>query len=415
MYALVDCNNFYVSCERVFRPDLEGKPVLVLSNNDGCVIARSNEVKKLGITMAQPYFQIKDLVKQFKIQVFSSNYALYGDMSKRIMQSLSVLAPKLENYSIDEAFLDLHGFKIDDLYAYAHTLKKTIKQWTGIPTSVGIGATKTLAKVANAMGKKGDGLCVLIPEIVPFILSQILVGELWGIGRRWAAQLNALNIYNAEELRQQNISAIKKKFGVVLARTVAELNGQSCRAFSLEVEDKKQIISSRSFGKSVESFLELRQSLAYHISRAAEKMRAQGSVTTAFQVWVYGCQKGTEGRTAESELVKLPIPMQHTAQLLAYGEAALKKIFRNNWRYKKLGVVFLDMVPNFESQLDFFDQDSDRSSLLMKSLDGINQRYGKGSLRFAAEGFDKPWSMKRDRSSPAYTTQWTDLPRAFTS
>lgn len=351
LVGIVDCNNFYVSCERVFQPKLEHRPVIVLSNNDGCVISRSNEAKALGIKMAEPYFKIQDFIKKYNIEVRSSNYALYGDLSRRVMQALKSLAPRLEVYSIDEAFLDLSGFSAQDLIKLSSSIVHKIKQWTGIPVTLGIGPSKTLAKLANFTAKELKIAAFRISAEQQCWLAKIFIADIWGIGRGWQQKLKALNIHTALDLQQQNADSIREQFNITLANTVLELQGITCYALDLNNNPKKQIIASRSFGKPLNIKESIRQALSFHIARAAEKLRQQNSYVKELVIFLEPAsflQASTSYRYRQ--FIKLPQATDDTRILLNAARISLDKIFIPGLLYKKIGVKFVDVLSNLNLQ-----------------------------------------------------------------
>lgn len=420
--ALIDGNNFYVSCERVFQPKLEGKPVVVLSNNDGCVVARSAEVKALGVAMGAPWFQLKDLAKRHGIIAKSSNYVLYGDMSQRMHSVIGQFAPEQEIYSIDESFLNLTGFN-RDLIDYGQQIRQRVRQWVGVPVCVGIGTTKTLAKLANHTAKKAllpemaDGVCdlnQLARGDLDRLLGSLDVGEVWGVGRRISARLNELGVNSVKDLRDASSIWIKKEFSVVLARTVAELNGESCLELEEVAPPKKQIVSSRSFGQPVVTLEDMNEAVVSYASRASEKLRNQKHVAGAIQVFVETNRfKPNEPQYNNAVTVKLLKPTANSFQL---GEAAIygmRKIFKPGYAYKKCGVMLMDLVPEDSVPTDLFAQidlpDTTRSKVLMATLDEINAKMGRGTVRSAGEGLQKAWAMRSDNKSQAFTTNWKQL------
>jgi DNA polymerase V len=417
--ALIDCNNFYVSCERVFNPKLEDKPVIVLSNNDGCVIARSNEVKAMGIKMGDPWFKLAKFAKQHGIQTYSSNYTLYGDMSARVMSILSTFSPKQEVYSIDECFLDLEGFPPESLPEYGQTIRKTIRQYTGIPVCVGIADTKTLAKLANHCAKKGlagnDGVCdfnQLSSNELNSLFDSLPVEAVWGVGRRITQHLNQLGITTVQALKAADPEYIRSQFSVVLQRTVEELNGIPC----IELEDahtpRQQIVVSRSFGMPVTTLDDLSESVAYYATRAAEKLRKDGSVASAICVYIQTNPfKAEEPQYQRSEIVPIPNPSDDTAKLVSAARKGLEAIYRPGYRYKKSGVMLMGLQPKSTQQTDLFTdtQAQLKTDERMKVMDAINKRMGKGAITLAATGTHQRWAMRRDRKSPEYTTDWHGL------
>ncbi len=420
-FALVDVNNCYVSCERVFDPSLEGKPVVVLSNNDGCVVARSAEVKALGIPMGEPWFKLKHLAKRHGIVAFSSNYALYADMSNRFMSILSSFAANLEIYSIDECFLDLSGFS-QDLTEYAQQIRRKVRQWVGLPVCIGIGSTKTLAKMANHVAKKRtewNGVCdlsSLSPCLQEKLFSGIDVGEVWGVGKRLKEGLGTMGIRTVLDLKNSDRARIRKRFSVVLERTVAELNGISCIDLEEVAVDRQQIQSSRSFGRPVASLQELSEAVTLHVSRAAEKLRHQGSIAGGIQVHI----RTNPFRPEDPQYSQgVTVPLAASDDTLALTRAALsglKKIYRPGFAYAKAGILLVQLSPKSQQPIDLFADlaQFERRSRLMEAMDEINRRYGRNTLGPGISGFGarRPWSMKRGNRTPAYTTDWKDLPIA---
>lgn len=412
MFALVDCNNFYVSCERVFQPGLKDKPVVVLSNNDGCVIARSQQVKKLGVEMGVAVFKIRRLIEKYRIRVFSSNYTLYGDMSERVMQTLSCFSPDIEIYSIDEAFLDLSGFKTD-LNKYAERIRETVLQWTGIPVSVGIAPTKTLAKVANHIAKnseKYDGVFQLTGrKEIEEALSKLSPEDIWGIGGRTATKLKRAGIRTAAGLKNADINWIKNRFGINGIRTVYELKGYSCYPLELNPDLSKSIVVSRSFGKSVETLEELKQAASSHTARAAEKLREQGLAagritvfanTNRFKKNIYSNFRTCSFETATS----------YTPQMMEVALKMTEQIYRQGVNFKKCGVLLTGLEKQDNVQLGLFDkQNSQKSRRLMRAVDAINSKT-KSPLRWSGEGLVKNWEVRFNRCSKRYTTRWEELP-----
>ena len=418
LLALVDCNNFYVSCERVFRPDLIGKPVIVLSNNDGCVVARSKEVKDLGVKMGVPLFQIQQLVNQYQIKLFSSNYSLYADMSARVMSILEEFAPSLEVYSIDEAFLDLTGVCHRDPIAYGHRIKKAVVRATGIPVCVGMGPTKTLTKLANFAAKRwkhtGGVLDLSDPVRREKLMKIVDVGEVWGIGSRTTAKLKQIGINTVWDLASQPSKRIQSQFNIVVARTVLELNGIACLELEDISPDKQQIVCSRSFSRRLTEYKELSAALAEFGSRAAEKLRRQQSITGCITVFIrtnpFSQQEPQYQRSAS---IHLTSATQDTRIIISKAHQLLKEIFKTGYHYQKCGIQ-LSHIQNAltHNQLDLFTLETNESTTenktLMSVMDNINRRYPK-KMTIAATGFDKSWKPKADLISPNYTTQWQDL------
>jgi len=415
--ALVDANNFYVSCERVFRPDLIGKPVGVLSNGDGIFVARSQEVKDLGIKMGTPVFQVRHLIKRHKIHLFSSHYALYADMSARVMSTLEQFAPSVEVYSIDEAFLDLTGVCDPDPIAYGQHIKMTVFRATGIPVCVGMGQTKTLAKLANYAAKKwkqtGGVVDLADPVRRERLMKLVPVDEVWGIGSRTAAKLNQLGIRTVWDLACQSPDRMQEQFTVVVARTVLELNGVSCLAWEEVAPDKQQIICSRSFSRRLTTYEELAEAMAAFGSRAAEKLRSQhsvaGGITIFLRTNLFNPKEPQYQRVAG---IKLPTPTPDTRVIVGAANRLLKEIFRPGYAYQKCGVQLSHIQPAaIPAQLDLFNDRPPRlveSEKLMAAVDKINRRFPKG-IALAAEGFRQDWRPKAEKLSPSYTTNWREL------
>lgn len=405
LFALVDCNNFYVSCERVFNPLLRNRPAVVLSNNDGCVIARSKEAKQF-VPMGAPFFKNRELFRQHNIAVCSSNYALYGDMSRRVMHTLGDFTPDLQVYSIDEAFLliDVKGAE-----AHCESVKKTVVQRTGIPVSIGAARTKTLAKVANHFAKKGSGLFILEDE--ESALKALPVDEIWGIGRQLSDLLERNGIKTAWDLSQTDDAWIKKHMTVVGLRTAWELRGIPC----LELEElppaKKAIMSSKSFGRPVTEPAELAEAVATYTGVAAEKLRKQGSLASFIEVFV-STDRFKDDHYANAMQIVLPQPTNYTPILIHYAKWGLEKILYKGYRYKKAGVMLGGLVPADSYQPDLFASDpklQEKQKRIMDLMDQANKAYGRKVLRLAAEGIEQPWKMKREMCSPCYTTRWDDL------
>lgn len=417
--ALIDGNNFYVSCERVFNPKLEGRPVVVLSNNDGCAVARSNEVKALGVKMGTPWFQMKELARKHGVIALSSNYALYADMSNRMMSILSQYSPDQEVYSIDECFLGFEGFSHYDLYAHAQAMRRQVRQWVGIPVCVGIAETKTLAKLANHSAKKSlagaDGVCDftrLSEAERSHLFSTLDVGEVWGIGPRLSKQLTERGIGTVEALRRADPKVIRREFSVVVERTVMELNAVPCISLEEVAPAKQQIISSRSFGNYVYDLEPLKEAVASYVAIAAEKLRDQGSVAGMIQVYLRtNPHKEDHPQYSKGLTIPLPDATDDTLRLTKVALWGLKRIYRTDFAYQKAGVVLMNLTDAANQQASLFGahRDNDR---LMVVMDRINAIWGRGTLRSAATGVAKTWAMKRERMSPQYTTDWGQLPVA---
>jgi DNA polymerase V len=420
--ALVDVNNFYVSCERVFRPDLEGKPVVVLSNNDGCVVARSAEVKALGVPMGLPWFQMKELAREHKILAFSSNYTLYGDLSSRVMAVLGQFAPDQEVYSIDESFLDFTPQPHRDLTETGQAIRRRVKQWVGVPVSVGIGSTKTLAKLANHVAKKRagwNGVCDLgtLPgPDLETLLASIEVREVWGVGRKTAIKLAAQNIVTVADLKAADARRIGERYSVVMERTVRELQGESCIDLEEDAPPRQQIIASRSFGAPVWTEAELAESLRTYMGRAAEKLRRQHSVARRVGVWLEtNRHRLQDAQYHPSATIPLLAPSADTAVLTKAAMTVLHHLYRDGFRYVKAGVMLLELADRDVEQGQLFADAPSATdplrSALMATLDRVNARWGKGTLGIGSAGLQSPrrWAMKRGTMTPAYTTDWDDL------
>ena len=417
MFALVDVNSFYASCETVFRPDLRGKPVVVLSNNDGCVIARSAEAKKLNISMGEPYFRLKNLLREHQVSVFSSNYALYADMSQRVMSTLEALAPAVEVYSIDEAFMDLTGIRhCRNLDAFGREVRERVQRDTHLTVGVGIAPTKTLAKLANHAAKiwrKTGGVVDLSNiERQRKLMALTPVEEVWGVGRRISKKLNTMGILTAKDLSEQSAWVIRKHFNVVLERTVRELRGEPC----LELEEfapvKQQIVCSRSFSSRITEYTAMREAICNYAVRAAAKLRGERQYCRQVAVFLR-TSPHAQGEIfyANQAMGKLLTPSNDSRDIIRAAMAALDSIWQEGPRYMKAGVMLGDFFSQGVSQLNLFDDNKPQanSESLMRVIDGINQS-GKGQLWFAGQGIAKPWAMKRDMLSPCYTTRYSDLP-----
>lgn len=422
VFALVDANNFYASCEKLFDPRLRHRPVVVLSNNDGCVVARSAEAKALGIPMGEPWFKLQEAARRHGIVALSSNYALYADLSNRVVDVLSGFTPNLEVYSIDESFLDLTGFERQGLHDYGARIRHRIAEWLGLAVCVGIAPTKTLAKLANHCAKKGlagsDGVCDLtsLPEAqLSALFSSIGVDEVWGVGRKLSARLAEIGIQTVQALRECDPDLIQARFSVVLARTVRELRGLSCLALEEIVPDRQQIMSSRSFGRLIHERADLEEAVASYIARAAEKLRAQAALAGALQVAIRtNIFKPEVPQYQRTLTVPLPEATADTRVLTAWGLRILRRIYRPGYAYHKAGITLLDIRPRENQQLSLFAPASlvsPSDDRLMGTLDAINQRFGRGTMRLAAEGMAKSWQMRRGNLSPGYTTNWAELPR----
>ena len=415
IFALVDCNNFYASCERVFDPSLKNRPVVVLSNNDGCIVARSNEARALGIPMGVPFFESKAVIKKHNVAVFSSNYQLYGDMSQRVMDSLRRFAPDMEVYSIDEAFLRLDHLQPRNLVDYCATLRAKVMQWTGIPVSIGIGPSKVLAKVANRVAKKqtDDGVFdIRSQQAQDEILKTLDVEKLWGIAGRWADRLSRIGIKKASELRDASPTIIRKHLSVVGERILRELKGQSCIDLE-DIQPRKNIMSSKSFGTLLTQKEPMEEALANYAARACEKLRQQNSRAQAVYVFVQtnGFRK-TDRQYNNALTCPLTVPTSDTRLIIEAAKFCLSRIYKPGYRYKKTGIMLLDLIPaSLEQKHLFVDCDQRPGDHLMDLVDRINKDHGPDTLFFGAQGVTREWKMRCGSRSPRYTTQWDELLR----
>ena len=413
--ALVDCNNFYASCERVFNPAWNCRPIGVLSNNDGCIVARSDELKAAGIPMGAPYFKYRAQLEALNAVVVSSNYGLYGDMSSRVMHTLESLVPGIEVYSIDEAWLDLTGIPAEQLESFGREIVAKIYQHTGIPVSMGIGRTKVLAKVANRICKRkktpGSVFKLTEDETIERNLNDIPLENVWGIGHGWAKRLRRSGLHSALDLRNSDPGQMRKVYGVILQRLILELQGYSCLEFE-DIGPRKMIIASRSFGRRVTELDDLLEATSFHATRAGEKLRAQASVCSALQVFLKtGKHNPRERYFNQSAITQFTVPTADSRQLIRAARAGIKEIFKTGHRYAKTGVMLFGIRSGSAVQSDLFDPlDSSRSQTLMKTIDRINKTMGRHTVFFASEGTQKSWAMKRDKKTRAYTTRWSELP-----
>ena len=430
MFALVDGNNFYVSCERVFRPSLQGRPVIVLSNNDGCAIARSNEAKALGVRMGEPWFQVQRKWPDAGLVALSANFCLYGDMSNRMMSIAAGLGPGQEIYSIDESFVSLAGVR-GDLARRAHAVRERILQWIGVPCGIGIGETKTLAKLANHIAKSADrkpgsypaelarvcNLAALPASDLDAVLAATDLGEIWGIGRRIGAQLRAEGLASALDVARLNPAMVRRRWSVVLERTVRELQGQSCIPIEEEPAPKKEIACTRSFGHPVTELRDLIEAVSEFASRAAEKLRRQGGRAGQVLVLVH-TSPFRQGDRQYSRSITVPLrrPTDDSALLVATAVRGLQAIYREGFKIAKAGVMLLDLQEGSVEQGELaLDGDGQNRGRLMGAIDRINGRYGRGTVALASVGVgggERRWAMRQELRTPDYTTRWSDLPRA---
>jgi DNA polymerase V len=413
--ALVDCNNFYVSCERLFRPDLKGVPLVVLSNNDGCVVSRSNEAKALGVRMGQPWFECKQLAEQHGVLALSSNYALYADISNRVMRILGEFSPRTEVYSIDECFVDLSG--MPDVRTLSYRIRETVLKWTGMPVCVGIGPTKTLAKLANHVAKKHPrsrgvfNYNDLSAAQQAHLLSRIPVDEVWGVGRRLHARLAAQAIHTVQDLRLAHTPSLRAGFGVVMEKTQRELNGLACIDLQEIEPDKQQIIASRSFGGMVQTLEVLKDALSVFVANACAKLRAQGSHASVIQVFLMTNRFRQDlPQYAPSLAVPLPQPTNDSLVVNRWASHLVERMFRPGYQYKKAGVVLSGISPLGRYQTDWLEPPQAVDTRLMDALDRLNKRYGRATVKVSTQGAYQGWQMKQENKSPNYTTDWRDMP-----
>ena len=423
LYGLVDANAFYVSCERSFQPRLEGKPVIVLSNRDGCIVAMSDEAKALGIKMSKPLFDYKELIEAHNVQVFSSNYALVGDMSRRLMSTLTHFVDDVEVYSIDEAFILADGYEgiYPSVRGLGEAIRQTVAQWLRIPVSVGFGPTKTLAKVANKLAKKQPGLagvCVLdSPEAISRALEDFPVSELWGVGGRYAGMLKGSGVETAAQLRRLPDDWIRQFMTVNGLRLVHELRGTPCKLLELSQPAKKSICAEPGFGTLVPDLETLTDALTSHLSRCSEKLRKQDSLCGAVTVYLKTNKfRKTPGNRLparqyyKSITVNLPHPTSSTADLLKYAISGLKAIFAFGYNYQKIGIMLTDLVPfDYRQKGVFVEGPNEKMLQLFNVVDKLNRRYGQDKLRLASQQYNPDWPMKQTYLSPRYTTRWDDI------
>jgi DNA polymerase V len=417
LIALVDCNNFYVSCERVFQPCLEDRPVVVLSNNDGCVIARSNEAKALGIAMGAPAFRMKPLFRRHGVRVFSSNYALYADMSDRVMTVLDMMEPELEIYSQDEAFLSLAGATPADVEERARMIRATVRQWTGIPVSIGLAPTKTLAKVANKIAKtrpECNGVFRVDPGAgLAGLLAAVPVGDIWGVGRQYTKLLHRHGIQTAADLIRMPEPWIRKQMTIQGLKMARELGGIPCSGLQTEAPAAKSLVRSRSFGRLVTALEELEEAVSVHVHRAGEKLRQAGRIAHCLHVFILTDRFRPLPQYAACDFAPLRPPSDLTPVLLSAALAVLRRIYRTGYGYKKAGVMVSGLAPARHRQTfieEYLVPGSDAGGRLMAAVDRINERFGRDTLHFAASGLDHPWEMRRRHTSPAFTSRWHELP-----
>ncbi|MFD0762710.1 Y-family DNA polymerase [Lutibacter aestuarii] len=414
MYALVDCNNFYASCERVFRPNLRNKPIVVLSNNDGCVIARSNEAKALGVPMGAPAFKFKDLFNKNHIHVFSSNYALYGDMSHRVMTLLSNFTPDIEIYSIDEAFLQFKGFGLIDLQSYAKTIKKTVDKGTGIPISVGIAPTKALSKVANRIAKKfpkqTGGVYVMDTDAKRIkALKWLAVEDIWGIGRKHSKRLNSYKIKTAYDFINMHDELVRKQLSVVGLRLKHELEGKPTLGLEA-VQTKKAIATTRTFEGMLTDFESIQERVSTFAISCAEKLRKQGSCCNVIMVFLHSnWHRKDLPQYGKNIVVKTHYPTNSSIDLIRYAVEGLRYIYKEGYHYKKAGVIVMGLTPENTKQFTLFTKENPKHLQLMKTIDSLNKSIGQNKVKFGSQDLGRTWKMKQEKLSPRYTTNLTEI------
>ena len=411
--ALIDCNSFYVSCERLFNPKIRKKPVVVLSNNDGCIVSRSNEAKALGIKMGEPYFKAKDIIIKNDVQVFSSNYSLYGDLSRRVMRTLKRFNSDIEVYSIDEAFMDLTNFSDSEVLDVGREIRETVLQWTGIPTSIGIAKTKTLSKVANHIAKKkqsGVTSFIGIDNIDP-LLERVDINDVWGVGRQLTKFYHKNGIYNAKQLKNKSNTWIKKNSNVLGSRTAMELRGISCIDLEKTKSKRKSCVVSRSFGQRIEKYQELKEAVAGYCLNACEKIRSETLVAKSITVFIRTSPfQSRFGYYSNSKTIDFPIGTNDSIEIVKTALTALESIFKNGYRYQKAGVLLSGLSEATNNKNLFSSEKDEKINSLMKSIDNTNYRYGRSTLSLASAGVHKRWNMKREYSSKIDTADFYCLP-----
>jgi len=411
--ALIDCNSFYVSCERLFNPKIQNVPVVVLSNNDGCVISRSTEAKKLGIRMGEPYFKVKDLVKKNNVQIFSSNYALYGDLSRRVMKVLKGFTDKIEIYSIDEAFLDLSHIKDEQVEEYGKQIRERVLKWTGIPTSVGISNTKTLSKVANHIAKKNKAGVIFLKENIDNILKDFDIADVWGVGKQLSKLYIKYGINNAYELKNISNTWVKKSTNVLGAKTVMELRGISCIDLETEETRRKSCCVSRSFGKKVESLDKLKESITTHCLNAAEKIRTDKQTTRAVTIFIRTSPFDKNRKYYSNSItIELPVATNNSIELVKTAISGLGKIYKYGYFYQKAGVILSKLRDASEKELNLLAPIlENKSQPLMRAIDFTNAKYGRNAISIAQAGISNDWKMRREHSSRIDTASFDFLPK----
>ena len=411
--ALIDCNSFYVSCERLFNPKIRKKPVVVLSNNDGCIISRSNEAKVLGIKMGEPYFKEKDIIVKNNVQVFSSNYSLYGDISRRVMRTLKRFNSDIEIYSIDEAFLDLSNFPDNEVENVGHEIRNIVLKWTGIPTSIGIAKTKTLSKVANHIAKKKQsGVTSFIGiENIDSILEKVEINDVWGVGKQLTKFYHKSGIYNAKQLKNVSNTWIKKSSNVLSSRTAMELRGIPCIDLEATSSKRKSCVVSRSFGQRVENFQELKEAIASYSLNTSEKIRSESLVTKSITVFIRTSPfQSRFGYYSNSKTIDFPIATNNSIEIVKAAISSLETIFKNGYRYQKAGVMLSRLSDSVDGKNLFSSEKDKKINSLMKSIDNTNHRYGRSTLSLASAGVHKRWNTRRQHYSKIDTVDFYCLP-----
>ncbi len=411
--ALIDCNSFYVSCERLFNPKIRKKPVVVLSNNDGCIISRSNEAKALGIKMGEPYFKEKEIIVKNDVQVFSSNYSLYGDISRRVMRTLKRFNSDIEIYSIDEAFLDLSNFPDNEIEDVGREIRSIVLKWTGIPTSIGIAKTKTLSKVANHIAKKKQsGVVSLIGiENIDPILEKVEINDVWGVGKQLTKFYHQNGIYNAKQLKNKSNTWIKKSSNVLSSRTAMELRGIPCIDLETTTSKRKSCVVSRSFGQRIEKYQELKEAIAGYSLNASEKIRSESLVTKSITVFVRTSPfQNRYGFYSNSKTIDLPISTNNSIEIVKTALHALASIFKNGYRYQKAGIMLSHLSESTNNKNLFSTEKDEKINSLMKSIDNTNYRYGRSTLSLASAGVHKKWNSKKEYCSRIDTADFYSLP-----
>ena len=411
--ALIDCNSFYVSCERLFNPKIKNVPVVVLSNNDGCVISRSTEAKKIGIKMGEPYFKVKELVKKNNVQIFSSNYSLYGDLSRRVMKVLKGFSDKIEIYSIDEAFIDLSHIKDENIEDYGKKIRERVLKWTGIPTSVGISCTKTLSKVANHVAKKNKTGVIFLKDNVDDVLKNFDISDIWGVGRQLSKLYIKNGINNAYKLKNISNSWVKKSTNVLGAKTVMELRGIPCINLETEETKRKSCCVSRSFGRKIESLNKLKESITTHCLNAAEKIRNDNQTTRSITVFIRTSPFDKNRKYYSNSLtIDLPVATNNSLELVKVAIEGLKKIYKYGYFYQKAGVILSKLSEAGEKNLNLLTPIlENKSQTLMKAIDVTNAKYGRNVISVAQAGINNSWKMRREHSSKIDTASFDSLPK----